>query len=102
MNTAASPHVSRATVGTARASGYLQQLCKHFAHKVPVEFGPRQGRVEFPMGICELEAPEGAEALCLRASAATAEELARVEGVVASHLLRFAFREELKIDWEPA
>lgn len=102
MNATDSPHISQAIVGTAKASGYLQQLCKHFGHKIPVEFDERRGRIGFPMGTCELEAREGANALTLRASAATAEELARVEEVVASHLLRFAFREELKIDWKPA
>lgn len=94
-------HVAQAIVETAKASGYLQQLCKHFGHKIPVEFDARRGRIEFPMGICDLEASEDADVLTLRASAATAEKLARVKEVVASHLLRFAFREELKVDWTP-
>lgn len=34
---------STATISTTRASGYLQQLCMHFAHKVPVTFTPQAG-----------------------------------------------------------
>ncbi|TIT63197.1 MAG: DUF2218 domain-containing protein, partial [Mesorhizobium sp.] len=34
---------SHANVTTAHASRYLQQLCKHWAHKFPVEFDPNHG-----------------------------------------------------------
>ena len=94
-------HTAVALVRTAKASSYLQQLCKHFGHKLPVSFDPREGRIEFAMGVCALEAAPGAETLALRASAASAEDLTRLEDVVARHLLRFAFREQLEIDWRP-
>jgi hypothetical protein len=95
-------HASAALVRTPKASGYLQQLCKHFGHKLPVGFDERAGRIEFPMGVCTLAAAPDAGTLALHASAASAEDLARLEDVVARHLVRFAFREELEVTWSAA
>jgi len=86
-------------VPTAHASRYLQQLCKHWAHKFPVEFTPENGRIEMSAGVLILDAdPEG---LGLRLTAEPAD-LERMQGVVAAHLERFAFRESLVFDWKPA
>lgn len=90
----------RATVETPRASRYLQQLCKHFAHKLPVTFDPQAGHIAFPMGDCRLAAGEGR--LELTVDAHDAVDLDRLQDVVARHLVRFAFREDLQIDWRPA
>ena len=83
-------------VPTAHASRYLQQLCKHWSHKYPVEFTPENGRIEMSAGVLILDAD--ADGLGLRLSAEP-ENLERMEGVVADHLKRFAFREELVFDW---
>lgn len=99
--TPAAPAVRRAAVVTTQnASRYLQQLCKHFQHKLPVAFDPHAGRIEFASGECRLEA-DGAR-LQLSLSAPEAEAMERLQDVVARHLLRFAFREELKIEWRPS
>lgn len=91
--------VAVARVPTTHASRYLQQLCKHWSHKFPVEFTSQNGRIEMSAGVLILDAdPEG---LGLRLSA-EAENLERMEGVVADHLRRFAFREELAFDWQAA
>ena len=37
---------ARAIVPTAHASRYLQQLCKHWAHKFAVEFTPEHGQID--------------------------------------------------------
>ena len=37
-----------ARVPTANGSRYLQQLCKHWSHKLNVEFTPEAGTVVFP------------------------------------------------------
>ncbi|MFO1070632.1 MAG: DUF2218 domain-containing protein [Geminicoccaceae bacterium] len=86
-----------AEVATAHAARYLAQLCKHFAHKVPAEFADGRGRIAFPIGTCELTA--GPERLTLSVAAADADQLARLQEVVARHLERFAFREPLAIAW---
>ena len=84
-------------VPTAHASRYLQQLCKHWSHKYPVEFTPQNGRIEMSAGVLILDAD--AEGLGLRLTAAP-EDLERMQGVVAAHLQRFAFKEELAFDWK--
>jgi hypothetical protein len=88
---------STARVETERASIYLQQLCKHFAHKIPVEFTPEAGRITFTAGTCRLVA--ASDALTMTAEAADAEALATVENVIERHLVRFAFRAPPTIVW---
>ena len=89
--------VSTAEVPTASASRYLQQLCKHFAHKIPAEATPTEGRITFPMGPVILAAD--ATTLHLRLETADPAKAGELEDVVARHLVRFAFREELAISW---
>ena len=85
------------TVETVKASGYLPQLCKHFGHKTDTSYSTEAGWIEFDFGRADLEAAEGQ--LEMKASAETQEALARLKNVLASHLERFAFREELSINW---
>ena len=91
---------SQAQVTTAMASRYLQQLCKHFAHKLPVTTTPAQGRIEFSLGTCTLAAAP--DLLTLHAEAADAAALAQLEEVVARHLERFAFRDQPEVSWTRA
>lgn len=91
---------STATVATAAASRHLQQLCKHFAHKVPATCTPEAGTIDFPIGQVALAAAD--ETLTLALTAPDAARLAELKDVVARHLVRFAFRETLTIDWQDA
>jgi len=86
---------------TLAASRYLGQLCRHFEHKLPATYdeGFHHGRIEFPFGVCTLAA-ESPDTLVMTATAATAEDLERLERVIGSHLERFAFRETFTIDWQ--
>lgn len=95
---APSAMTSEARVATAVPRRYLGQLCKHFQHKLPVTLEERHGRIEFPAGTCEMNAPDEAT-LTLHVSAADEAALTRLEDVVARHLVRFAFREEPEIHW---
>jgi hypothetical protein len=92
---------AEARVPTKSARRYLGQLCKHFAHKLPATYEPEfvTGRIEFPAGVCSLDAT-APELLVMRVTAANGEDLERLEGVVARHLERFAFRETLTMDWQ--
>ncbi|WP_298965051.1 DUF2218 domain-containing protein [uncultured Methylobacterium sp.] len=86
---------SEARVETPNAGRYLTQLCKHWSHKFPeTTFSPERGTVPFGDGrAAAFEAdPDG---LTLRVSAPDLETLTRMQGVVAEHLARFAFREDL-------
>jgi len=89
-----------AKVATPRASRYLQQLCKHFAHKLPVTFDPHSGAIAFSSGECRLEA--GEDVLKLTVTTPDASQLEQLQDVVARHLVRFAFRETTQIDWRAA
>jgi hypothetical protein len=77
----------------------LGQLCKHFQHKLPVTLDETRGRIEFAAGVCEVDASPDGGMLLLRVTAPDEDGLARLEDVVARHLERFAFREELRVAW---
>ena len=83
---------------TAHAGRYLGQLCKHFAHKLPVTFDEIAGTISFAIGDCHLVATDAALTIDLDGPA---ESLEQLRDVVTRHLDRFAFREELVYDWRP-
>jgi uncharacterized protein len=89
-----------AEIATPQARLYLTQLCKHFQHKCPVELDEAAGRIIFSAGDCDLQAQDGILRLSVTAEDGT--QLALLQDVVARHLLRFAFREELRITWHSA
>lgn len=102
---------SAARVPTTHASKYLQQLCKHWQHNLVVEFTPDHGTVTFPKdargadwpgdGLVTFDA--GPDTLSVRIDASVEAQLAGLEGAVARHLDRFAFREApLPFDWQRA
>ena len=91
---------SHANVTTAYASRYLQQLCKHWAHKFPVEFDPNHGTIDLSLGRTVMDAD--AAALHITVSTDEGGSLERLESVVADHIKRIAFREELIFDWKQA
>ncbi len=97
-----------ATVPTKSASRYLQQLCKHWSHKLAVTFTAEEGAITFPADVrgksfpaeatVTLEARE--TALEVRVDATAPDQLEGLKAAVASHLDRFAFREApLAFDW---
>jgi hypothetical protein len=89
---------SHASIHTPKAQGYLIQLCKHFAHKIPATFAENRGRIEFGAGVRDLDADNPA---VLVATVTTGDEtqLATLEDVVERHLRRFAFKDELSVQW---
>ncbi|MEG3084589.1 DUF2218 domain-containing protein [Sphingomonas sp. PB2P12] len=95
----ASSTISVARVPTRSASRYLQQLAKHWSHKMEVIFSEEEGRITFPNGaIVEMHADT--DALDVALTVPAGEDVDRMRRVVASHLDRFAFREApLTFDW---
>jgi hypothetical protein len=91
---------SVAKIESERASIYLQQLCKHFAHKLPVEFTPERGQITFSAGTCRLEAKDNV--LTITAEAEDLAGVERLQGVIERHLVRFAFRDPPKFEWSAA
>jgi hypothetical protein len=102
---------STADVPTAYGSRYLQQLCKHWAHNLQVDYDAREGRVTFPRDARGADWPDhalvtmtaGDEVLTCRINASAQGQLEALKGAVARHLDRFAFREApLAFDWRDA
>ena len=100
-----------AEVPTLHASRYLQQLCKHWAHNLAVEFDDAAGRVVFPRDARGADWPgdavftmaAGPAVLSCRIEASAPGQLEALKGAVERHLNRFAFREgELAFAWHPA
>ncbi len=83
---------------TDAASKYLQQLCKHWAHKAEVFFDETKGSVSFSGGNSVTLTASDAS-LTLTASTGPRGDLARWKDVIDAHLQRFAFREEVQIVW---
>ncbi|MGL4316200.1 MAG: DUF2218 domain-containing protein [Pseudomonas sp.] len=86
-----------AHVTTDTPARYISRLCKHFAHKIPVSFDEQQGRIEFTFGLALLQAD--AQGLTLHVESTSSEDLEKLKGVVASHFERFAWQEELQLEW---
>lgn len=90
-----------AVVPTENGWKYLQQLCKHWSHKLDVELGEKSGIVRFSEAVATMSADDNA--LTVEIEAASDEVLERMKGVVSSHLDRFAFREApLPFGWQAA
>jgi uncharacterized protein len=97
-----------ALVPTMSGSKYMQQLCKHWAHNLTVEFDATKGTVIFPkdargaewleQGVVTMTAQE--DGLACRIDASAPGQLDGLKGALARHLDRFAFREApLSFDW---
>lgn len=91
--------VSVARVPTLSASRYLQQLAKHWSHKMEVSFTAEEGSIAFPNG-AHLAMRADSETLDLVLTVPEDGDSLRMREVVASHIDRFAFREgPLTYDW---
>lgn len=92
--------ISRATVKTTNASKYLQQLCKHWQHDhdFTVEFDAQKGTIDFGDGATS-ELHADAETLLVSVTDSELESLGEWEEVVAEHIKRYAFREEIAFTW---
>lgn len=99
---------AEAWVETSRATRYLTQLCKHFAHeaearpvRVRVEYDDHEGATDFGwVGTCTMQAHT--DGLRLRVAAGDPIRLRLLQRVVASHLERFGRRDELHVQWRRA
>jgi hypothetical protein len=87
------------TFETDRASRYLQAMCRHFAHKVTVNYDAEKGMADMPYGLLNMRV--AGNTLCFEIEAADDGSLDRLKHVIEAHIVRFAFREKLqKLDWQ--
>ncbi len=92
--------VSTAVVITDAPARYAKQLLAHLGHKVivePMADDPQGGRLLFAYGTGTVHVAGGS--LVMDARAEDAESLARVQDVLARHLVRFGARRELEVVW---
>lgn len=90
--------IETGTFATPNASKYLQQLCKHFAHKTEVDFTETEGAITFGLGIARLRATDSL--LTCAFDLTNAEDAEKAHHIIDKHLARFAFREEFTaMDW---
>lgn len=90
--------ISELTVRTASASQYLQQLCKHFAHKVTVRYDAEAGHVAFPCGTADMTAR--GDVLNIRCECPDPAAQDATHRIIDDHLLRFAWKEKLDLVWQ--
>ncbi|HTN66465.1 MAG TPA: DUF2218 domain-containing protein [Burkholderiaceae bacterium] len=91
------PVSSSARIKANNPARLILRLCKHWGHKFPVSFDERQGDVQLSIGRCLMQAQVGE--LEVRLESGDAEQLQKLEEVVADHLQRMAGAEALNIEW---
>lgn len=90
-----------ATIPTENGWKYVQQLCKHWSHKLTVDLGDQTGTVTFDSAVAVMTCD--ASSITVTIEAESDDLIERYKGVVASHLDRFAFREApLPFEWKAA
>lgn len=82
---------------TNNAARYLTMLCDHFGTRVKTQRKTKEGWVEFQFGRCDMTADD--TRLEMIATANDQSRLNKVMKIVTSHLERFAFRENPRLDW---
>jgi len=89
---------STCIVATEHGSRYLQQICKHWAHKFEVDFDASQGRIVMPddRSIALTAEPQALRIVL----SAPADSTAATQKIIDAHIARFAFREELVFAWQ--
>ncbi|MFI5486652.1 GNAT family N-acetyltransferase [Micromonospora echinaurantiaca] len=90
---------STARVVTDRPHRYIKQLVSHMGRKVPAELDEDRGSISFSIGSCLFLASTGHFDMIVKAG--TADDVAAVEDTITRHLLRFATRDTLTVDWLP-
>lgn len=80
------------------ASRHMQRLCYHFSRKIAVHCDAHQGEAEFPWGHCTLTAH--AQAIHFDCCANDAENLARVQFAIDSHVELFSRKAPVHVVWQ--
>jgi len=79
---------SSARIATQAPARLIRRLCRHWAHKFPVDLDERQGEIQLPLGRCLLAAGDGLLEVHLQAS--DTERMQHLRQVIAEHLPRMA------------
>jgi len=88
---------STTTIATQAAGQYIGKLCRHFRHKIETKYTPTTGLATFPFGTCAMNATS--DQLVFDITANDMESVDKIKGVLERHLVKFAYKEDLTIDW---
>ncbi len=91
-------HASRADVATDRPERYARQLVSHLGRKVEFAQDGATASADIAGAGAAITTGEGVLVLTVRGD--DAEAVARAEGVLASHLVRFGEKDELVVEWQ--
>ncbi|MBB1492123.1 DUF2218 domain-containing protein [Paracoccus sp. MC1854] len=93
--------ISTARYPTPNATKYVQQLAKHFGHKIEVRSDADPADFEMEAGSVRLSAQDGA--FVAQVEAEDAKGIINLRYVVDKHLVIFAFRDGFTgLDWRMA
>ncbi len=83
---------------TPNGSKYLQQLCKHFGHRIDTSYTETEGTCHFVMGPAFMTADDSG--LTVRFELTGPDQADDARNVIDRHLERFAFREDFQgMNW---
>lgn len=90
-------HSAHASVVIERPARYGKQLSEHLGHKIPVEYLGDHWVLTMGSGLATVTPTENT--LELSAEAHDSETLDRVKDVLGRHLLKFAHKLDITLDW---
>lgn len=94
--------ISNGFVATQSGDRYVQQLVKHWSHRMATTYTDGIGRVPFSE-TTEATLTANDDGIAIALTTPSAEDDVRMREVIENHLNRFAFREvPLDYRWEPA
>ena len=92
---------SHARLESDKAARYMNQLAQFWGRRFEVSYDDISALIPLPLGTCSMIADQGGLAITIEAL--DWEGLARLEDVVADHLLRFAAQEPIgRLAWTRA
>ncbi|MEL6524987.1 MAG: DUF2218 domain-containing protein [Chloroflexota bacterium] len=91
---------AKSVITTKNAEKLMRWTIGHFKMKVPAEYDKTQGKVEFPAGICTMQATT--DQLIITVEATTSESLSWLKDIVGRHVEKFGIKENIHVEWENA
>jgi uncharacterized protein len=90
--------IQQGFVASSEPSRYMVRLCYHFSKKIEVQYDEVQGLAHFPWGRCTLSAQ--ADGIGFVCEADGADNMARVQHVIDSHVALFSRKTPLQVQWQ--
>lgn len=91
-------HTSRADVSTERPGRYAKQLVSHLGRKLEFTKDGNTATAVVAGTVASITTADGV--LVLHVSGSDPDGVARAEGALASHLVRFGDKDELTVTWQ--